>query len=415
MGLGKVKRRGTALILALLFLLAAGCAPAETPGGGDASGEVMDHSGLPPGPHGQDVPSGTDAGAANEDGGETEAGQNTTDAGTAPDSGQTSDTGVPPGEDVGAPERGSLRDKLFIPLIIGAAVLLAAVIWLLWDRQRKRKLPPALPREGQESRVPITRAPGARPVYQVGNLHNIGRREEQQDSFCLSDFRDESALSQKGLMAVVADGMGGLESGAAVSQLVTDTFLTRYRQLAVPDPDAFLYESAAASEQAVEAYMRRTGSNSGSTLVAVLLRGNQMHFISVGDSRIYLLRGEKLLQINREHTYGALLLERAARGEVDPEEPYVNPRRHALTAYIGMGSLNQVERNSVPLTLQPGDKVILCSDGVFNALGDDALRGALAGEALEAAQRLEQAILAQNLPNQDNFTAVVVEWRRGSV
>ena len=160
--------------------------------------------------------------------------------------------------------------------------------------------------------------------------------------------------------------------------------------------------------------MHRTGTDGGSTLVAVLIRDGQLHFVSVGDSRIYLLRGGQLIQINREHTFGALLKEKAARGEVDPEEPFVNPRRHALVAYIGMGSFNTVDRSGRPISLIPGDKVLLCSDGVFNALGEEALAAALAGDPLTAAQRLEEEILAQAIPSQDNFTGVIVEYAAGT-
>lgn len=303
-----------------------------------------------------------------------------------------------------------LSDRLLLPLAAAVVLLLAAVVWLLWDRSRSRggdDPGQSAPRPD----IPVTRAPGGRPVYQVGNLQNIGRREEQQDSFCLSDIRDQAAMQQKGLLAVVADGMGGLEGGAAISQLVTDTFLARYRQLPIPDPAVFLHEGTLAAEEAVERYMARSGVNGGSTLVSVLLRDGQMHYISVGDSRIYLLRDGTLHQINREHTYGALLQERAARGEVDPEEPYINPRRNALTAYIGMGRLRRIDRSEHPIPLQPGDKVLLCSDGVFNALDGGALCRALAGPALDAAQRLEEAVLAQHHTNQDNFTAVILEWR----
>ena len=101
--------------------------------------------------------------------------------------------------------------------------------------------------------------------------------------------------------------------------------------------------------------------------------------------------------------------EKAAKGEVAPNEPYVNPRRHALTAYIGKGNLNIVDQNENPILINPGDKIFLCSDGVYNALGDDALVAALEGDALIAAQNIEQSILRQNLPKQDNFTGIVLE------
>ena len=85
--------------------------------------------------------------------------------------------------------------------------------------------------------------------------------------------------------------------------------------------------------------MKRTGVKGGSTLVAVMIKDSRMDYISVGDSHIYLLRGNDLTLINQEHNFGALLMEKAARGEVDPNEPYVNPKRNALTAYIGVGNL----------------------------------------------------------------------------
>ena len=134
-----------------------------------------------------------------------------------------------------------------------------------------------------------------------------------------------------------------------------------------------------------------------------------MDYISVGDSHIYLLRGTDLTLINREHSFGALLMEKAARGEVDPNEPYVNPKRNALTAYIGIGNFNTVDRNTQPILLKAGDKILLCSDGVYNALGDDALIEALKGDPINAAKRLEQTILDQAIPSQDNFTAIILE------
>lgn len=315
---------------------------------------------------------------------------------------------LPPEED--GDTEPSLAEQLFVPVAAAAVLLLAAVIWLAFRQMQGRKKQNEVPPPPfQGAAAPITRSPGRAPIYRVGNLHHIGQREEQQDSFCLSDIGDEVSTREKGLLAVVADGMGGLEGGAAISQRVTDIFLARYRQLAVPDADRFLYDSVMAAEKAVEELMETSGVNGGSTVVAVLLRGDLLHFISVGDSRIYLLRGGQLRQLNHEHTYGALLRERAALGEVDPEEAYVNPRRDALTSYIGMGSLKRIDRSERPIPLCPGDKVLLCSDGVFNALGEDALAAALAGEAAQAAVRLEEAVLAQGLSNQDNFTGVVLE------
>jgi len=420
MDMGKVRRKCLALLLAAALLGASACSagtdPAQPAGSTPAESSAQPSGSAPAEPPAQ--PSGsTPAEPSAEPAGSTPAASSaqpsgSTPAGPSDDPASSIGTGTPLPVPPGGGEEKSLLERLFVPVAVAAAVLLAAVIWLVWDRSRSRrrakKVPPPSSRRND---LPVTHAPVPFPVYRVGNLHHIGQREEQQDSFCLSDINDGEATREKGLLAVVADGMGGLEGGAAISQRVTDTFLARYRKLAIPDADEFLYDSVMAAEKAVEELMAARHVNGGSTLVAVLLRGDVLHFISVGDSRIYLLRGKKLLQLNHEHTYGALLRERATRGEIDPEEPYVNPRRDALTAYIGMGALKRIDRSERPVPLQPGDKVLLCSDGVFNALGRDALISALEGEAAQAAAQIEEAVLAQELSNQDNFTGVILEWR----
>ena len=253
------------------------------------------------------------------------------------------------------------------------------------------------------------RISNAAPVFHIGNFHNIGCREEQQDSFCISDIGDINSLREKGIMAVVADGMGGMEGGAAISQLVADTFRKSYAKNSKFEPSEFLYNTAKEAERIVDNYKRKTGLNGGSTVVAVIIKERMLNILSVGDSRIYLLRQGKLEQLNHEHTFGAFLKEQADRGEVPPEEPYINPKRNALTAYIGMGSLKKADRGN-PVLLFPGDKILLCSDGVFNALSNDALIAAMSKDALSSAEKLERSVLAQGIPTQDNFTGVILEY-----
>ncbi len=300
-------------------------------------------------------------------------------------------------------------------------VLALAVIWLIYDRY---KIKNAL--NNINNKPPLSVNPPNNPIstagnslitgpnenvkIRVGNFQNIGNRMEQQDSFCMSNIRDEIATSNKGFMAVVADGMGGMEDGAAISQIVTSTFLSSYQnQSSIIDPASFLLNAAKDAEISVENHMKRKGVNGGSTVVAVLIKNSQMYYASVGDSHIYLLRNHTLTLLNREHNFAAFLMEKAQRGEVDPQEPYVNPNRHALTAYIGIGNLNVIDRNIQPFFLSAGDKILLCSDGVYNALGDDALIAAMSGDTISIVQKLQQDILSQRIPNQDNFTGIVIE------
>lgn len=292
-------------------------------------------------------------------------------------------------------------------IIAAMAVIIVILIGLLIrERRSTAKRIPLENTSENRNRSPKKNTP---LKFRVGNFHNIGRREEQQDSFCSSDINDRIALLERGLLAVVADGMGGMEGGAAISRLVTDTFLKHYTGMGGSEPKEFLYGTARAAEVAVEDYIRRTGIKGGSTVVAILIKDNELHFVSVGDSRIYMLRRDDLVQLNHEHTFGAFLREQAAKGEVDPDEPFTNPKRDALTAYIGMGSFKTVDSSSESIPLMVGDKILLCSDGVFNTLDQAALTAALESDALSAAERIEQEILARAIDFQDNFTGVIVE------
>lgn len=400
-----MRGRLPALALALV-LLTAGCSPQEAAlhadAGTPAPSSAQEAHISPPGT------SSTNEGS--------ESSSPPTEEKPSPSAGENSPGPGEPSQDDPVQEDPSQAGGGMSPLLgrVVPAVLivcaLGALAWLLLRMRRPGGKEPR-PGGGRDIRLPpAASADGKEGVLRVANLHNIGRRREQQDSFCISDVSDGRALRKKGLLAVVADGMGGLQDGAAISQLVSDTFRGRYVRLDLPDPDAFLLDSARQAETAAEEYMRQAGTDGGSTLVAVLIRDGMLRFVSVGDSKLYLLRDGQLIQINHEHTFGNLLREKAARGEVDPEEPFVNPRRDALVAYIGMGSLNTVDRSASPIPLAFGDKVLLCSDGVSNALGQEALIAAMEGDVLEAAQRMEEAILSQQLPEQDNFTGVLVEY-----
>lgn len=311
-------------------------------------------------------------------------------------------------------------NTVFYPMVILILALVALSVWLIYDRQKRKNMMIEPNNKRTERIIILNDTLDTNPIpsnllkeniphFAVGNFHNIGKRDEQQDSFCLSNIGDENALCKKGAMAVVADGMGGMEGGAIISQTVTDIFREKYSRIeSIKNPRVFLLEAAQEAEKAVEAYMSHSGVEGGSTLVAVLVKQSILHFISIGDSHIYIWRHGQITRINREHNYGELLKEKAARGEVAQDEPYINPRRHALTAYIGKGKLNIFDQGEHSLVI--GDKILLCSDGVYNALGDDALATVLADDAMMATQKIERQILIQNLPKQDNFTGIILEY-----
>ncbi|MBQ9551587.1 MAG: serine/threonine-protein phosphatase [Clostridia bacterium] len=253
----------------------------------------------------------------------------------------------------------------------------------------------------------------AQPLcFDVALLQNQGKREYQQDSFYLSDQNDSLLVSEKGLLAVVADGMGGLQDGKAISSITVDTFKKQFNACTTGETQKFLSECVYQAESAVDAYMYASSMKGGSTVVATLIRGGKLSFVSVGDSSIFLVRNNEVKLLNRYHNYASVLSSKVRQGMISQQEADNDPMRSRITSYIGMGEVNEIDANTQPIALRPDDVLILCSDGVANALGNDALLKLInAGSFSELGTRIEENILRQDLQNQDNFTAVMIKCK----
>lgn len=247
----------------------------------------------------------------------------------------------------------------------------------------------------------------------IETMSNIGKRSSQQDAFGISDLNNAQLLQQKGILCVLADGMGGLSGGEEASVMTVTVCQEFFRSMPVQDtPDQALLQMAYQANRNVLRDMERTGTRSGSTLIASLLAPDGMYFVSVGDSRICLLRGSELLTLNRQHVYASVLDKEAAQGIRSAEEARNHPERNSLTSYIGKEDLKLVDYNRIPVRLIKGDRVLLMSDGVFNTLSDDTLVGILKKEKKDAAKALsviQMEILGRALPAQDNFTAILIQ------
>lgn len=248
--------------------------------------------------------------------------------------------------------------------------------------------------------------------FQIDVIRNRGKRDMQQDSYYVSAAEDPAQLRSKGLLALVADGMGGLNDGAAVSQIVSDVFAALFADSDTDDPQKLLYEGIYRAETYVDDYLQQNRVQGGTTFVGVIIKGHQLYYSSVGDSYLFHIRKHTIKRLNHAHNYAAMLDKMVRDGSISPEKAQQDPKRAMLTAYVGMGEVTAIDGNSVPLLLLPGDIILICSDGVANALGNDALvhlAQSCPFESLGAS--IEQAILRQDIPNQDNFTAVLIRCR----
>jgi serine/threonine protein phosphatase PrpC len=260
------------------------------------------------------------------------------------------------------------------------------------------------------SSVKINRVSRSSPAI-ITTIHGIGSRSAQQDSFGISDVENSKSLMEKGLLAIVADGMGGLEDGDKMSQLVVVTMLSAFDEFSGNKrPPELLLDLL---DRANDAVNRELGSErrgqSGSTLVAVLVKEDKLYFISVGDSHIYLYREGRIRQINHDHNYAAELDEMAKNGEISYEDAALNPKRAALTSFLGMGDLELVDQNDTPIIVKKGDRILLMSDGVYGTVGDENLCHAMDAPLKRSGQMINEMIKAENKQNQDNYTCILME------
>ena len=244
-------------------------------------------------------------------------------------------------------------------------------------------------------------------AIRVANLQGIGEREEQEDSFAVLNATALAELSSQGLFALVADGMGGMEGGRQASEWAADFFIQRFRERdpkrSVPE---WFYQSVHVVSDSV---YRQFGGRSGTTLVAVHLLEDRLHWLSVGDSAIYLARDGGVFQLNREHTcLNQLYLQELEQPVIDKARAEQDEDARRLTSFVGIDRLAEVDLNLRPLTLKRGDALLLCSDGISGVLTPPELLEAMSLPPEESAALLEHMVLEKGIPGQDNYTGILI-------
>lgn len=246
------------------------------------------------------------------------------------------------------------------------------------------------------------------PGISLGKIHDVGRRDYQQDS-----FGQTAVLRNTGILAVLADGMGGLSGGERVSQKIVMEALTFGSTLQANQVPTALPGMVAGINRAVNQMLGPKGLyTSGSTVVSALITGNALLWISVGDSRVYLYRDGQISQLSRDHDLLQDWMPDILDGKRSMAEALRDPNGRKLTSFIGMGELRHVDYNRTPIPLLPGDRVLLMSDGVYGTVSDAEMAAILrdCGSVQLAASHIGQRIMGAALPYQDNYTLIVLGY-----
>lgn len=252
-------------------------------------------------------------------------------------------------------------------------------------------------------------------VY-IGTSSVIGRRKQQQDAVKTDDFY--SYLENGKAIAVLCDGMGGLASGEKASNTCVNVVYNAFHSGVEIESVSDFYKAVVShADEAVLSMKNDDGSlvtGAGTTLVSVVIDGDNLYWLSVGDSRIYIIRGNDILCITKDHNLLMILNQRVQRGEITKEEAESNPQKEALVSYIGMGGVRYMDINLKPFQLLDGDHIVLCSDGLYRSVSEDEIKQIVLkhGEKTDAAaEELTDFALSKNYKHQDNTSVIVVAFK----
>ena len=238
----------------------------------------------------------------------------------------------------------------------------------------------------------------------IGKRSHIGmRREINEDNFAIPEGIDPRTLARKGMLYIVADGMGGHEAGDTASRMATRTVMREY--YSDPSPDVTQSLKRAIQIANAEIYNEAQSpeyEGMGTTLVAAVLKGDRLFVANVGDSRAYLIHGQRIKQITRDHSW---VVEQVRAGIITEEEARSHEHRHLLTRSLGGKAAIVVDLFHEKL--KPGDAVLLCSDGLTEEVWEEEIGQIVASHRPQEATN-QLIDLANQRGGSDNITAIVV-------
>lgn len=219
---------------------------------------------------------------------------------------------------------------------------------------------------------------------------------------------NEDSLTVTPPLFAVADGMGGHAAGEVASEVAIQSLIAHAPHTADGDDLArAVVEANRAVIRAAREGLGRQGM--GTTMTAAVLDGPRMVIAQVGDSRAYLLHQDRLQAVTRDHSLMADLIE---SGQITPEQAKTHPQRSVITRALGS------DPNTLPdiyeMTVEDGDRLLLCSDGLSGMVDDDLLESTLirVGNPQKCADTLVEEALAAG--GHDNITAIVVDVAAGA-
>jgi serine/threonine protein phosphatase PrpC len=237
-------------------------------------------------------------------------------------------------------------------------------------------------------------------AWRFAEASRIGGRAEQQD-------RAEVFSADGAHLAVIADGMGGHESGAAAAQAVIDIARESFVASNPAEPRDFLEEICFAAHEAIRTLPNSEGPSAGSTCVLFYANGPEAYWIHVGDTRLYHFENGRLLGRTHDHSLVQFMLD---QNEIQEEEAVEHPLKNQI--YMRLGGDNQPEPSFDCRALEDRATFLLCTDGFWETVEPEEAAAMLAhADSLEdAVQALVDRANERGGSDADNISVIVARW-----
>jgi PPM family protein phosphatase len=258
--------------------------------------------------------------------------------------------------------------------------------------------------------APVSYTPSHLLRFDLGHATHAGMvRGQNEDSYCAIVINGaRTARLHRPVLIAVADGMGGAEAGEVASSLsirqIVEHTARMYTGGGKPS-DEWIRASVSDINQRISDEARRRGHIMGSTLVAAVIHEGVAHLANVGDSRIYMWHAgdPDLTRLVRDHSLVQMLVD---EGVIADQERYDHPRRNLITRSLGDPNTGVSDENPA-IELISGDWLLLCSDGLWEMVRDEAIRDVLS-KAKNAQNACDALIaLANTNGGEDNVTVVI--------
>ena len=236
----------------------------------------------------------------------------------------------------------------------------------------------------------------------ISSLTDIGSTREMNQDYLYSS---EEAVGKLPNLFIVADGMGGHKAGEFASRYVVETTVRTIEGSKEEEPITILSESIETANRKLKEYAdaHQQMKGMGTTIVAAVIQERSLIAANVGDSRLYVV-GDEITQVTQDHS---LVQELVRLGQMDQESAKTHPDKNVITRAVGVS--DNVKIDIFERQLNPGEYIVLCSDGLTNMVDDAVILQILHG-AGNLSDKAEQLIkLANKNGGKDNITVIIIE------